>query len=122
MTCVLVTHNVLEAERVIQQVAVMQHGKMVAFGTPGELKLYSGGKIRLDFRLKSGETLNGSNLERLMALGVLDTQHSGDFSVQLTSDKVAAATDLLMTQIGMTRLDDFRLSPPSLEDVYLEFK
>jgi ABC-type multidrug transport system ATPase subunit len=119
---VLVTHNVLEAERVMQRVAVMQHGKMVAFGTPGELKLYSGGKVRLDFRLKSGETLNGSEVERLTALGVLDTQRSGDFSVQLASDKVAAATDLIMTQIGMTRLDDFRLSPPSLEDVYLAFK
>jgi ABC-2 type transport system permease protein len=122
MTCVLVTHNVLEAERVIQRVAVMQRGKMVAFGTPGKLKLYSGGKIRLDFRLKSGENLSVNEFEQFTGLGALDTHRPGDYSVQLTSDKVAAATDLLMTQIGMTRLDDFRLSPPSLEDVYLEFK
>ena len=122
LTCVLVTHNVLEAERVIQRVAVMQHGKIVAFGTPGELKLYSGGKVRLDFRFKSGENLNGNEFERMTALGVLDSQRPGDYSVQLASDKVAAATDLLMTTIGMARLDDFRLSPPSLEEVYLELK
>jgi len=122
MTCVLVTHNVLEAERVIQRVAVMRHGKIVAFGTPGELKLYSGGKFRLDFRFKSGENLNGNEFERMTALGVLDSQRPGDYSVQLASDKVAAATDLLMTTIGMARLDDFRLSPPSLEEVYLELK
>ena len=122
MTCVLVTHNVLEAERVIQRVAVMQHGKIVAFGTPGELKLFSGGKVRLDFRLKDGESLNSSEAEQLTALGELNTQRPGDFSVLLASNQAAAATDLIMTQIGMTRLDDFRLSPPSLEDVYLEFK
>jgi ABC-type multidrug transport system ATPase subunit len=122
LTCVLVTHNVLEAERVIQRVAVMQHGKIVAFGTPGELKLYSGGKVRLDFRFKSGENLSGNEFERLTELGILESQRPGDYSVQLTSDKVASATDLLMTKIGMARLDDFRLSPPSLEDVYLELK
>jgi ABC-type multidrug transport system ATPase subunit len=122
MTCVLVTHNVLEAERVIQRVAVMQDGKIVAFGTPGELKLFSGGKVRLDFRLKAGENLNEIEFEQLTALGILDSRRPGDYSVQLASDKVAAATDLMMTQIGMIRLDDFRLSPPSLEDVYLEFK
>ncbi|MEP6984684.1 MAG: ABC transporter ATP-binding protein [Chloroflexota bacterium] len=122
MTCVLVTHNVLEAERVIQRVAVMQHGKIVAFGTPGELKLYSGGKVRLDFRLKDGESLNDNEFERMRALGEVVSKRAGDFSVQLPSNQVAAATDLMMTQIGMARLDDFRLSPPSLEDVYLEFK
>jgi energy-coupling factor transporter ATP-binding protein EcfA2 len=37
-TVVLVTHNVLEAERVIQRVAVMNSGRIVALGTPGELK------------------------------------------------------------------------------------
>jgi hypothetical protein len=26
----------------------------------------------------------------------------------------------VMNQIGLARLDDFRLTPPSLEDVYLE--
>jgi len=122
VTCVLVTHNVLEAERVIQRVGVMQHGEIVAFGTPGELKLYSGGKVRLDFRLKAGENLNETEHEKLTALGTLDSQRPGDYCVQLASDKVAMATDLIMTQIGMTRLDDFKLSPPSLEDVYLQFK
>jgi ABC-type multidrug transport system ATPase subunit len=122
VTCVLVTHNVLEAERVIQRVAVMKRAKIVAFGTPGELKLYSGGKVRLEFRLKEGETLNHAEVDCFSQLGMLDTVRSGDYSVQLPADQVAAATDMLMTHIGMSRLDDFKLSPPSLEDVYLEFE
>ncbi len=122
VTCVLVTHNVLEAERVIQRVAVMKHGKIVAFGTPGELKLFSGGKVRLEFRLKAGESLNVTEMERLTALGKLDSSRSGDYAVLLGTDQVSGATDMLMSQIGMARLDDFKLSPPSLEDVYLEFE
>jgi len=122
VTCVLVTHNVLEAERVIQRVAVMKHGKFVAFGTPGELKLFSGANVRLEFRLKAGETLDESETQRLTMLGKLDTSRLGDYAVHLAANQVAAATDMLMTQIGMARLDDFKLSPPSLEDVYLQFE
>jgi hypothetical protein len=29
-------------------------------------------------------------------------------------------TDILVNDIGLERLDDFRLAPPSLEDVYLQ--
>lgn len=121
VTCVLVTHNVLEAERVVRRVAVMQRGKIAAFGTPGELKLYSGGKVRLEFRLKDDETLSAAQMERLVALGELAARQPGDYCVHLEPGQVAAATDLIVTQIGLARLDDFRLSPPSLEDVYLEF-
>ncbi len=42
-TCILVTHNVLEAEKVLQRVGVMQHGRMIAVGTPGELKQRASG-------------------------------------------------------------------------------
>ncbi len=122
VTCVLVTHNVLEAERVIQRVAVMKQGKFVAFGTPGELKLFSGGNVRLEFRLKAGESLDKLEAERLTALGTLDTSKPGDYTVYLAAHQVAPATEMLMTQIGMVRLDDFRLSPPSLEDIYLQFE
>src|SRR5215510_12792332 len=41
-TCVLVTHNVLEAEKVIQRVAVMHGGRIIALGTPGEVKMRAG--------------------------------------------------------------------------------
>jgi ABC-type multidrug transport system ATPase subunit len=110
------------AERVIQRVAVMKHGKFVAFGTPGELKLFSGGNVRLEFRLKEGEHLNEAETQRLAELGIFDASRPGDYAVHLTANQVAAATDMLMTQVGMARLDDFKLSPPSLEDVYLQFE
>ncbi len=33
-TIILVTHNVLEAERVIERVGIINHGRIIALGTP----------------------------------------------------------------------------------------
>jgi ABC-2 type transport system permease protein len=120
VTCVLVTHNVLEAERVIQQVAVMQTGRIVALGTPGELKLYTGGNMRLEFRLKDDSCLAPDEMDSFTSHGRLETLRPGHYALHLPAQQVAIATDKLVNQIGLTRLDDFRLAPPSLEDVYLE--
>jgi ABC-2 type transport system permease protein len=115
-TCILVTHNVLEAERVIQRVAVMKAGRIVALGTPGELKLRSGGKVRLEFRLKEGETLRGDSLAYL---GDVEEYGPGAYRLYLASEEAGTATDRIVRQLGLERLEDFRLAPPSLEDVYL---
>lgn len=120
VTCILVTHNVLEAEKVIQRVAVMQKGGIVALGTPGELKLRSGGKVRLEFQLKEAEELAIENRSRLTMLGELEEPRPGQYRLYLPPASVAAATDAVVNLIGLNRLDDFRLAPPSLEDVYLE--
>ncbi|MCL4246914.1 MAG: ABC transporter ATP-binding protein [Anaerolineae bacterium] len=121
VTCILVTHNVLEAERVIQHVAVMKAGRIVAQGTPGALKLYTGAKVRLEFRLKDGEQLAEDELHALAALGTVDSTRQDEYCLHLQPETVSAATDSLMNRIGLARLDDFRLAPPTLEEVYLEF-
>jgi ABC-2 type transport system permease protein len=108
--------NVLEAERVIQRVAVMKAGRIVALGTPGELKLRSGGKVRLEFRLKEGETLRGDSLAYL---GDVEEYGPGAYRLYLASEEAGTATDRIVRQLGLERLEDFRLAPPSLEDVYL---
>ncbi len=119
VTCILVTHNVLEAERVIQRVAVMQNGRVVALGTPGELKARSGGRIRLEFRLKDGAVFAPNDLTSLAELGTLEQPRPDNYRLYIQAQQVAAATDMMVNTIGLDCLDDFRLAPPSLEDVYL---
>lgn len=51
-TCLLVTHNVLEAEWAVQRVAIVDRGRVVALGTPGELKARLGDEVRLEVVLK----------------------------------------------------------------------
>ena len=50
----LVTHNVLEAERAVDRLAVLDHGRVVADGTPGELKSAIAADVRLELVLEPG--------------------------------------------------------------------
>src|SRR5690606_38950341 len=49
-TVILVTHNVLEAERVIQRVGIINHGRIMALGRVGELKARVDQRVRLELR------------------------------------------------------------------------
>ena len=42
----LVTHNVAEAERIVDELVILDHGRVVATGTPAELRGTRGGDLR----------------------------------------------------------------------------
>ena len=48
----LVTHNVLEAERSVDRLAILDHGRVVVEGTPAELKADIADELRLDLALE----------------------------------------------------------------------
>ena len=56
--CLLVTHNVLEAERVVERVALIDEGRVLAEGTPGAMKSRLGDTIRLELWLRDGAELS----------------------------------------------------------------
>jgi ABC-type multidrug transport system ATPase subunit len=47
-TILLVTHNVLKAEKVIRRVGMMQQGRLIKIGRPGVLKAELDAQLRLD--------------------------------------------------------------------------
>ncbi len=53
-TVLLTTHYMDEAERLCDRVAVVDHGKVIALGTPGELIARLGGQHVIDFTLPEG--------------------------------------------------------------------
>jgi ABC-2 type transport system ATP-binding protein len=50
----LVTHNVLEAEKAVDRLAVLMDGRIVAEGTPSSLKIEDHGRLRLQVMLVPG--------------------------------------------------------------------
>ena len=50
-TVLLTTHYIEEAERLCDRVAIVDHGKVIAMGTPRELKHNSAGTTRIEVRL-----------------------------------------------------------------------
>lgn len=117
VTCILVTHNVHEADRVVHRVGVMHGGHLVAIGTPGEIKSQLGGAVRLEFRLKDPEEWIAP--DSFPELGTIESVHPGEYRLYMRPDSVGRGVDTVLNGIGMDHFDDFRIAPPSLEDAYL---
>ncbi|MFC6881372.1 MULTISPECIES: ABC transporter ATP-binding protein [Actinomadura] len=109
----LVTHNVLEAETVLDRVLVLHAGRPAALGTPGRLKERFGGLVRLDLAWRDEPAIDPAGL------GGTVLRRGRRWTVRLP---VAEAQDVLagiLNGPAYAALDDFGLAPPSLEDVLL---
>ena len=116
-TIVLTTHYIEEAEKLCDRVAIVDHGKLIATGTPRELKGRSENTTRIEVRLAK-PALNGV-LKRLD--GVLDARELGDVYV-LHCQKTAPAIVALVKHLEAenNELVSLEILTPSLEDVFIE--
>jgi ABC-2 type transport system ATP-binding protein len=115
-TIILVTHNVLEAERVIERVGIINHGRIIALGTPGELKAKVDQRIHLELVLSPGYEDRAAIIETLgEAVQVTGQQ----WVVWISRDEAPQVIDRVLRDVGLDCLDDFRILTPTLEDVYL---
>jgi ABC-2 type transport system ATP-binding protein len=110
----LVTHNVLEAERCVDRLAIVDHGQVLAQGTPAELKTALGAPLRLELVLEPGAAAPAG--PRFAPPPV----HVGrrmfvDVALADVNQAVTWARDL---QDGHT-VAEFSVAPASLEDVYV---
>lgn len=119
ITIILVTHNVLEAERVIQRVGMITHGRLIALGSPGEMKARIDQRIRLELRFKVELPQDAIFLEGLGEAHRLARRH---WIVLCSRTNAQATINQILSQVGLDRLDDFRILTPSLEDVYLQLR
>jgi ABC-2 type transport system ATP-binding protein len=116
-TVILVTHNVLEAERVIQRVGIINHGRMMAIGRLGELKERIDQRVRLELLFKEDAA---PYVDLLGTIGAPTALGSHLWTVLCDRETARGSIDQVMGQIGLDHLDDFRILTPSLEDVYLQ--
>jgi ABC-2 type transport system ATP-binding protein len=116
-TIVLTTHYIEEAERLCDRVAIVDHGKVIAEGTPRELKQRSVDTTRVEVRLAK-PTANGS----LKSLdGVVDAREV-DGAYVLHCQRTAPAIVSLVKHLeaDQNELVSLEIATPSLEDVFIE--
>ena len=116
-TIVLTTHYIEEAEKLCDRVAIVDHGKVIATGTPRQLKERSGNTTRIEVRLAK-PALNGV-LKTLD--GVVDMRQLADVYV-LHCQKTAPAIVALVKHLEAenNELVSLEIATPSLEDVFIE--
>ena len=115
-TVVLVTHNVLEAEAVLDRVAILDGGRVIACDSPGRLKASVSEEVRLDVVWRSDPPLDDSAVALLAARARRDGRR---WSARMKELEARAALDGLLGGPALRCLDDFTLATPTLEDVYL---
>jgi ABC-2 type transport system ATP-binding protein len=115
-TVVLVTHNVLEAETVLDRVAILDRGRVIASDTPGQLKALVDRDVRLELAWRHDPPDADPLVSSLRAKAV---EHGRRWTVRLPADEARAALADLTSGPVFGALDDFTLSTPSLEDVYV---
>jgi len=116
-TIVMTTHYIEEAERLCDRVAIVDHGKVIAIGTPRELKQRSGNKTRVEVRVAQPESeeqlarLDGvTDCRSLNGTYILHSQRPPQAIVALVKHLEARGNELLGLEIATT----------SLEDVFIE--
>ncbi|MEU7277729.1 ABC transporter ATP-binding protein [Streptomyces sp. NPDC045431] len=115
-TVVLVTHNVIEAETVLDRVAVLERGRVIACDTPAGLKERVAGDVRVELVWRDRAPLDVPEVAALRA----SAQESGRrWVLRLAPDEARAAVAAVTGGAAFAALDDFTLATPSLEDVYL---
>src|SRR6266567_801269 len=96
---------------------IVDQGKVIALGTPRELKAHSGGSTRIEVRLSKPES-NGAlkNLE-----GVADAREvGGTYVLHSTRPPQAIVSLVKHLEAEGNELVSLEISSPSLEDVFIE--
>ncbi|MGA8044746.1 MAG: ABC transporter ATP-binding protein [Dermatophilaceae bacterium] len=114
-TILLTTHYLDEAEHLADSVLIMDHGRVVAAGTPAELAARAGSGTIISFRLPAGVTTVD-----LPTVGTERRVAGSDVEVRTASPTADVATLSAWAVERGLEFEDLTLTRPSLEDVYLD--
>ena len=110
----LVTHNVLEAERSVHRLAIIDHGRVVGLGTPAALKGRTAQDLRLELILEPAAA--PPSLPAFVGGSVTAGRR---LVVRVKAADVAATVSWANTMREEGRVEEFSLGPATLEDAYV---
>jgi len=115
VTIFLTTQYLEEADRLAHRIALLDHGRVVAEGTPADLKrLVPGGSVRLEFSDEAAL----ARAERVPSHGSRDEQ---GLALEVPSDGGVGSLRALLDQIdaASVEVDGLSVRLPDLDDVFL---
>jgi len=118
-TIVITTHYMDEAHALCNRVGIMDHGRLIALGTPAELVASLGAEHVIQFAVADPLTLPSDDVFRALP-GVSDVRHEDD-SVSLATSEVHRALPALLDVLRATdaALSLLTTHSATLEDVFV---
>jgi len=106
-TVLLVTHNLAEAERVIDRLAIIDRGRILREGSPASLRSLVTDRLRLELTVGAG----------FIPHPLLATDGAPD-TYLLDHADLPVVSQWLAEQRAAGVVLDFRIGPPTLDDIY----
>src|SRR5450631_1188891 len=121
LTMLLTTHYMEEADRLCDRIAIVDHGTLVALGTPVELKQSVPGANVVEVQFNREDDQWQSRLEKLVGVTSVQSQSAGVYRV-LTSNGSQTTTQLveMATSLG-EQLTSLSVQNTSLDDVFVHY-
>jgi ABC-2 type transport system ATP-binding protein len=114
----LTTHYMEEAERLCNRVAIMDHGRMIALGTPAELVAQLRAEHVLEFALAGTTSIDESVLRQLDGVCAAD-RRNGTYRLQV--EELHRAMPALLHELRRqgAQLAELKTHSATLEDVFV---
>ena len=121
LTISLTTHYMDEAETLCDRIAIVDGGKIIAIGTPAELKAMVKGSDRLELEVAGDVELTIARLKVLP--GVYEVSRDPTGMLIVSSDDGAHLMPRLVEQVeaANSKITSVRLERMTLEDVFIQF-
>jgi len=117
-TVLITTHYMEEAERLCDRVAIVDHGRVIARGTPRELIDSLGAQYVIEFSVPEGEVTDHETLSGLHGVVGVDG-HGSRCRLRVSELHTAMPALLAALDERDVSLTDLRTHAPTLEDVFV---
>ena len=118
-TILLTTHYMEEAERLCDRVAIMDHGKVIALGTPRELIMSIGVEHMVEF--SAGTATKALEVSPLRAMEGVREVRTENGTIQMQVTELHRAVPAVLNELSRqgVPLTELRTHSASLEDVFV---
>ena len=120
-TILLTTHNMEEADALCQRLAIIDHGRNIALGTPAELKASVPGGFLLRLRFGSHSPALVEQLKTLAGVREVRVHTNAESNTDVYADRGGSLVSEIANLAATTsvELSDVHISEPSLENLFL---